>query len=81
MMAAILDFCTERGFSMGGFGWTFLLWYTSNKFISDEKALLTFLSNLSRSLFTIAGNTGGHSYEDIGTQEQHKTRKVLFLQA
>ena len=43
-----------------------MLWYTSNESISDEKALLTFLSNLNRSLLIFAVNTRGHSYEDIG---------------
>ena len=39
---------------MGGFGWTFFLFLTtSNEFISGEKHLLTFLSNLSRSLLRL----------------------------
>ena len=44
-------FGPKRGFAMGGFGWTFFLFlHTSNEFISGDKPLLTFLSNLSRSL-------------------------------
>ena len=31
-------------------------------------SFVNILSNLSSSLFIFAGNTGGHSYEDIGTQ-------------
>ena len=53
-MAVILDLSPKRGFAICGFGWTFCLFlHTSNEFISGEKPLLTFLSNLSRSLLRL----------------------------
>ena len=52
MMAAIIDFGPKLFFlPWEVLGERFLLWYTSNEFISDEKALLILLSNLNRCSF------------------------------
>ena len=53
-MAPILDLGPKLEFAIGGFGWIcFLFLHTSNEFIPGEKLLLTFLSNLSRSLLRL----------------------------
>ena len=51
----------------------FRLWHTSNEYISGEKALLTFLSNLSRYFLGLHGVI--HMRTLVRKCEQHKTSK------
>ena len=53
-MVAILDLAQNEDLPWVDSGGRFFLFlHTSNEFISGEKPLLTFLSNLSRSLFRL----------------------------
>ena len=53
-MAAILDFAQNEDLPWVDSGGLFFLFlHTSSEFISGEKPLLTFLSNLSRSLLRL----------------------------
>ena len=73
MMAAILD--------LGMFGWSFfLLWHIRNELISDEKALLTFMSNLSRSLLGLHGITRRRTWV-YASASKTKQGKGVCLQA
>ena len=69
-MAAIWDLGPKRGFAMGGFG----LWHSSNEYISGEKALLIFLSNLTRYLLGLHGSLI-LLRTLVRKCEQHKTSK------
>ena len=68
-MAAVLDLVLSWEVS----GECILLWHTSNEYISGEKALLTFLSNLCHYFLGLHGVT--HMRILVRKCEQHKTSK------
>ena len=68
MMAAILDVRFWVNF--------FVVVHQQRIQISDEKALLTFFSNLSRSLLEMQGVTHMNLFRKC---EQHKTRKMALF--
>ena len=72
-MAAILDLGQIEDLPWVDSGGLFFLFlHTSNEFISGEKPLLTFLSNLSRSLLRLYG------FDKLDTQRNNELQLRVY---